>query len=175
MSQRRLVIGLGNPGDDYVHTRHNAGFLAAEELALRHDLSWKFQSACQADLAVGPELVIAKPQTYMNKSGQAARAVADYYKLDPADITIVMDDVDLPFGELRVRPGGGAGGHHGLEDVIKHLGTDQIRRVRIGVGRGPGTTTDHVLGQFGPQEQDQLPELLQAAAAAIEQTEGSDE
>lgn len=173
MSDRRLIVGLGNPGDDYSLTRHNIGFMVAERLAEQHDLSWKLQPTQQSDLATSPDMVIAKPQTYMNKSGQAVRAVMDYFKLDSDSVTIVMDDVDLPFGELRIRPGGGAGGHHGLEDVIAHLGTDQIHRVRFGIGRGPGTATDHVLGRFTPEEQDELPDLITAAAKAAER--GRDE
>lgn len=168
MSTRRLVIGLGNPGDDYTLTRHNIGFMVTETMAERAGLTWKFHSRSQADVATSPELVIAKPQTYMNKSGQSVRAVLDYFTLEPSAVTVVMDDVDLPFGELRVRPGGGAGGHHGLEDIIAHLGTDQIRRIRFGIGRGPGTTTDHVLGRFTPDEQAMLPTLIDQAAVAAE-------
>lgn len=169
MSQKRLIVGLGNPGAEYQLTRHNAGFMVAEALAKRADATWKFQSACQADLAVTAEAIYAKPQTYMNQSGQSVRAVLDYYQLPVDRLVVISDDVDLPFGELRARPGGGAGGHKGLTDIITHLKTEDFARLRIGVGRGPGTTTDHVLGRFTPVEQEQWPDVSQRAIEQLEQ------
>ena len=136
----KLVVGLGNPGSEYRETRHNVGFLVADEIVRRWRLSDAWREKCEAlhvRTTVGDEAVIvAKPLTFMNLSGQAVAGLAAFYKIDPVDVLVVTDDVALPLGRLRARPEGGAGGHNGLKSIIQHLGTQAFPRVRVGVGRG---------------------------------------
>lgn len=168
---KRLIAGLGNPGAEYEQTRHNVGFMVAEALAARENATWTFRKKWNVDLAEAGDSLLVKPQTYMNKSGSAVGAVVRYRGLEPADCLIVLDDVDLPFGELRYRESGGSGGHKGLADVLAQLGTEDVPRLRIGVGRGDGDTTDHVLGRFTPEEEDALPGIIDQAVAELEQHE----
>lgn len=137
----KLVVGLGNPGSRYELTRHNAGFWVAERLAGRYGASFRRKTAFLAEVAdaqPGPpagRLLIAKPQTYMNLSGQAVRAIVDFYRLGAADVVVIFDDMDLPEGRIRVRPSGSAGGHRGMASVLASLGTTDVVRVRVGIGR----------------------------------------
>ena len=170
----KLVVGLGNPGSEYRDTRHNVGFLVVDEIARRWRLSdgWreKFE-ALHVKAAVGDEAVIAaKPLTFMNLSGQAVAGLAAFYKIDPADVLVVTDDVALPLGRLRARPEGGAGGHNGLKSIIQHLGTQAFPRVRGGVGRGDDRRdlVDHVLGRFEAGERDTVSAAVLRAADAAE-------
>ena len=170
----KLVVGLGNPGSEYRDTRHNVGFKVADALAERWRVGdeWreKFQ-ALQIKTAVGDEQVILlKPLTFMNLSGQAVQALAAFYKIEPADIFVVTDDVALPLGRLRARREGGAGGHNGLKSMIQSLATQAFPRMRVGVGRGDGQRdlADHVLGRFGADERDTVSAAVLRAADATE-------
>jgi PTH1 family peptidyl-tRNA hydrolase len=168
----KIVVGLGNPGREYSATRHNVGFLAVDELAGRWGVtSWKERFAAVVAEHRGAETVLlVKPQTYMNLSGQSVAAFVRFYKLAVDDLVVVYDDVDLPAGKLRLRPGGGAGGHRGIESLFDHLGSDAFARVRIGVGRPPEhmETADYVLGRFAPAEQPLMAEAVKRAADAVE-------
>lgn len=169
-----LVAGLGNPGPAYERTRHNAGFLLAERLALRWQADWSLERAFEARLARvqrgNIRVLLCQPQTYMNASGRSVAALARYYQVPVEQILVVVDDADLPLGQIRLRPGGGSGGHHGLESVTQHLGTAAFPRLRIGIGRQPGAReiTDHVLGQFSPEEWQRLQPVLNRAADQVE-------
>jgi PTH1 family peptidyl-tRNA hydrolase len=170
----KLVVGLGNPGSEYRDTRHNVGFLVVDELARRWriDDQWreKFE-ALQIKTAVGDEqVIILKPLTFMNLSGHAVAGVAGFYKIEPADVFVVTDDVALPLGRLRARREGGAGGHNGLKSVIEQLGTQAFPRMRVGVGRGEARRdlSDHVLGRFETGERDIVSAAVLRAADATE-------
>ena len=170
----KLIVGLGNPGPEYRETRHNIGFMVADVLVDRWRVAdrWreKFE-ALQIKHAVGDDqVVLVKPLTFMNLSGQAVQATAAFYKIEPADVFIVTDDVALPLGRLRARRDGGAGGHNGLKSVIQHLGTQAFPRMRVGVGRGEGDRdlSDHVLGRFDASERDTVSAAVLRAADATE-------
>ena len=181
----KLVVGLGNPGKEYAGTRHNVGFAVMDRLAEKLDCSfrrkWRF-SAEVAEAAAGDagKVVLAKPRTYMNRSGGAVGALLKWSKIDPAQLLVVVDDADLPLGQIRLRASGGSGGHNGLRSIIEALGGNEgFARLRVGIGRpstglGAGTTplgadiTGHVLGKFATQER-VLAE--QAAASAVEAIE----
>ena len=158
MDNLYLIVGLGNPGGEYARTRHNAGFIVADRLAARWKADWSFEKKFNALLARAElgehRALLCKPQTYMNASGEAVRAVADFYRVPPSRILVVVDDADLPLGQLRLRPGGSSGGHHGLESLEEQLGTREFARLRIGIGRQPGAReiTGHVLGRFSSTE-----------------------
>ena len=170
----KLVVGLGNPGSEYRDTRHNVGFLVADELAHRWRVpdAWREKfAALHLRTTVGDEAVIvAKPLTFMNLSGQAITGLAGFYKIDPPDVFVVTDDVALPLGRLRARREGGAGGHNGLKSVIQHLGTQAFPRMRVGVGRGDDRRdlADHVLGRFEAGERDIVSAAVLRAADATE-------
>lgn len=166
-----LVVGLGNPGRKYELTRHNIGFMVVDALAARLGATpWRDeQRAAVARARVDDHtLVLAKPQTFMNESGQAVRSLAAYYKIAPAQILVVADDLDLPFGRLRLRPHGSPGGHNGLRSIIAQLGTQEFARLRMGIGRpARGEPIDYVLAPFDPAERADLPHLCQVAGDAI--------
>jgi PTH1 family peptidyl-tRNA hydrolase len=158
---------LGNPGREYAATRHNMGFMVVDEIARRLGASerrTRFRAELREGFAEGEKIVLVKPQTYMNFSGTSVREAARWYKAPPADILVVVDDIDLPFGAIRMRPGGGSGGHNGLKSIIAELGSEQFPRLRVGIGRGPGAATRQVLSRFAPKETEALPEIVQAAA-----------
>jgi peptidyl-tRNA hydrolase, PTH1 family len=164
-----LVVGLGNPGARYVRTRHNAGFRVIEELARRHGATaWrnKFHARIAHASELGAMLVL--PQTYMNDSGGSVAALAGYYKVQPQNILVVCDDIALPFGHLRLRREGSAGGHNGLKSIIYTLGTEAFPRLRIGVGRSSPDAIGVVLGAFSAAEERSLPEVIDRAVAGIE-------
>ena len=170
----KLIVGLGNPGREYRDTRHNAGFMVVDEIARRHDLNWAMAPAQVPEAFVakrfGTEpVLLAKPLTYMNLSGEAAAGLLRYYDVDPVDLLIVVDDIDLPFGRLRARPSGSAGTHNGLRSVVGRLGTE-VPRLRVGVGRGDARRdlADHVLAKFERGEQADLEALIARAADAAE-------
>ena len=167
-------MGLGNPGTDYARTRHNAGFLLLESLAGRWQAVWRTDPSLRVRLAQadreGRRCWLAQPLTYMNCSGEAVAAVMRYYQLAPAQILVALDDADLPLGELRLRPQGGSGGHHGLESVAAHLGTQDYARLRLGIGRRPEAgreITDHVLGRFDRDEVAVFGQVLERAVDAV--------
>ncbi len=170
----RLVVGLGNPGREYADTRHNVGFLLVDRLANRDRADWRRERRWQADVARAGTVHLCKPLTYMNLSGQSVRAAADFYKIAPGEILIVLDDFALPLGKLRLRPGGSSGGHNGLKSVIEHLGTQEVPRLRIGIGGADGSTVDHVLGRFALAEREPLEQSLARAVDAVDfaQTRG---
>ena len=170
----KLIVGLGNPGREYQETRHNAGFMVLDEIATRHHLTWAMAPAQVPDAKVakkfGPEpVLLAKPLTFMNRSGEAVAALARYYDVDPADLLVVVDDIDIPFGRLRAKASGSAGTHNGLRSVVERLGT-QFPRLRVGVGRGDARRdlADHVLAKFEPAEREQLESIITRAADAAE-------
>jgi PTH1 family peptidyl-tRNA hydrolase len=168
----RLIVGLGNPGEEYVGTRHNVGFAVVERLAERWSLGpWKKKFAGRmAQGRVGEENVaLLEPLTYMNLSGRSVAEAADFFECRPGDTMVVLDDVDLPLGRLRMRGAGGAGGHKGLTDVLARLGSQDVPRLRLGVGRpGHGDTADHVLRRFAETERPVVDETVAKAADAIE-------
>jgi len=173
----QLVVGLGNPEPKYDRTRHNIGFVAIDRLATLWGGSWKEQRKFQglftevpAPKSGGGTIKLLKPLTYMNLSGQSIRAVMDWYKLPPESVLIIYDDMDLPFGKLRLRGSGSAGGHNGLKSAIAHLGTDKFPRLRVGIGKADPSrdTISHVLGKFAPEEAGLLTAVLQLVTEAVE-------
>lgn len=174
MESLRLVVGLGNPGAEYARTRHNAGFLVVEELASRASAFWNLEKKFQARIAkweqAGRRVLLAQPQTYMNASGEAVGALVDFYHVRLPDLLVVVDDADLPLGEIRLRPKGSSGGHHGLESIEKHLGTRDYARLKVGIGRttdGRRQIANYVLGKFGAGETELLEKVLQRAAEQV--------
>lgn len=171
MEHRRLIVGLGNPGRQYARTRHNAGFMAVEHWAQRRRAEWLFERKFDAQLAVvdveAARVLLCRPETYMNASGTAVQAVLGFYKLGPEALLVVVDDADLPLGEVRLRPRGSSGGHHGLESIEQHLGTREFARQRLGIGRADPAQreiADYVLSRFGPDETALLGKVLERAA-----------
>ena len=167
-----LVLGLGNPGRRYERTRHNAGFLVVDRIAERHRVAVERRQlgAVVESVRFGEHpVVLAKPQSFMNLSGQPAVSLRGWYKVTNDDVVVVHDDVDLPFGDLRVKKGGGHGGHNGLRDIDEKLGSAAYVRVRVGVGRPPPgrDTADWVLAPFAPEEEAELPALFDRAADAV--------
>jgi len=169
-----LIVGLGNPGADYAKTRHNAGFLLVEKLAAQWRSGWanerKFQARMSRAERGGRMILLAEPQTFMNLSGESVGALVKFYQLPLERILVVVDDADLPLGEIRLRPGGGTGGHHGLESVMQHLGSREYARLRIGIGRKDEAReiTGHVLGKFSTAEKALLEKVLERAAGQME-------
>lgn len=171
-SGKVLVAGLGNPGRKYQKNRHNVGFMAVERLAAAHGISLSRieQRAVVGDGHVaGRSVILARPQTYMNKSGDAVGPLANYYKIDPADVLVIYDDLDLPLGTLRLREQGGAGGHNGMKSIIQHLGNG-FPRLRLGIGRPPGRMPPaaYVLQDFGDDEWPIVKEVLDRAVRAVD-------
>ncbi|MEI6427694.1 MAG: aminoacyl-tRNA hydrolase [Pseudanabaena sp. ELA607] len=171
-----LIIGLGNPGSEYERTRHNIGFLALDYLAQRWGITFskekRFQALFGEGNLLGQKVRLLKPTTYMNNSGQAVRACADWYKCSSDQVLVVYDDMDLPVGKIRLRSNGSAGGHNGMKSIISHLGTQDFARLRLGIGRSPhqtatGNAVGHVLGTFSSAETATLPELFNLTEAAI--------
>lgn len=174
MEDWHLIVGLGNPGADYAQTRHNAGFMLADLLARRWRAEWaagkKFQSRLAKTERDGRRVVFCKPQTFMNLSGEAVGALVGFYRLPQARLLVAVDDADLPLGEIRLRPGGSSGGHHGLESIAEHLGSREFARLRIGIGRQDGKReiTGHVLGRMSPGELTVMEKVLARAADQVE-------
>jgi PTH1 family peptidyl-tRNA hydrolase len=167
-----LIVGLGNPGPEYARTRHNAGFLCVDELARRGGLKWerpRLKAAQARGKLAGRDVVLAKPQTYMNLSGTSVAQLVKWYKTPLSDLLIVYDELDLPFGQLRLRAGGSAGGHNGLASVIQQLRTNEVPRLRIGVGRPEwGEPKGYLLSRFTKEQTERLPALIDRAADAAE-------
>jgi len=175
----QLLVGLGNPGDRYSDTRHNVGFLALDRLAERDHSSFRQQGRLHgllADVGSGSQrLRLLKPQTYMNDSGRSIRAALDWFGISPQQILVLVDDMDLPFGRLRLRASGSAGGHNGLRSSIAHLGTEAFARLRIGIGAPAGDpsqrrerTVSHVLGRFSAEERPILDQVLSEVLSGVE-------
>ena len=173
-----LIVGLGNPGQKYEHTRHNMGFLTVDLLAEKTGVKLnkvKFKSACNIMRFAGCKCLVMKPQTYMNLSGEAVREAVQFYKIPADHVLVIYDDISLPVGKLRVRPTGSAGGHNGIKNIIAHLGTQDFPRVKIGVGApegGGAEMVDWVIGAPSQAERKVLVEsfekAIQAAACIIE-------
>ena len=166
----KAIVGLGNPGAEYVATRHNVGFEVVDELARRWQVKLKkWRKVGMLALAKDHDALLMEPATFMNSSGEAVLSVGSFYKVNLADWLIVVDDVNLPLGRVRMRKMGSAGGHNGLKSVIQHLGPD-FARLRIGVGRGDPKwdLADHVLARFEPEERRSVEEAIGRAADAVE-------
>jgi len=174
MENLRLIVGLGNPGADYAKTRHNAGFLAVERLAERWRAGWTLEKKFNARVArvdqTERRVLLCEPQTYMNSSGDAVGPLAGFYRVPHSGLLVMVDDADLPLGELRLRPGGSSGGHHGLESIEQHLGTRDFARLRIGIGRTDGAReiTGHVLGRFSSTDAALVDKVLTVACDQAE-------
>lgn len=172
----KLIVGLGNPGPEYANTRHNAGFMALDALARRHGLSGaktKFHAGTIEAIVKDQRVMLMQPTTLMNRSGLAVGEAARFYKLDPADLMVVVDEVALPVGVIRIRPGGSDGGHNGLADIRRALGTDRFPRLRIGIGEPrigdqPIPRTDYVLGTFTDDERAEIDRTCLRACQALE-------
>jgi PTH1 family peptidyl-tRNA hydrolase len=171
MDNAFLIVGLGNPGAEYAKTRHNAGFLLLERLAESWKANWGLERKFNARLTKAERsfgrVWLCEPQTYMNSSGEAVAAVVDFYQIGLNRLLVVVDDADLPLGQLRLRPGGSSGGHHGLESIEQHLRTRDYARLRIGIGRQSGAReiTNYVLGRFDSTQAEVFDKVLNAACA----------
>ena len=164
----RLVAGLGNPGSEYAHTRHNIGFMVVDLLA--HNAGWKWEKSGKWDAATARlgDAMLVKPASYMNRSGQPVHAIAQFFKVAPEEILVVLDDFSLPLGRLRIRQSGGPGGHNGLESIIVQFGTEEIPRLRVGIGNAPVEgSTDYVLSNFFEEEKAVVRSTIERAAEAV--------
>ena len=169
----KVIIGLGNPGTKYAGSRHNMGFAVIDELAERHGIrvnTSRQKGLCGSGIIAGQKVLLVKPQTYMNNSGECARPVMEYYHLQTEDVLVIVDDIALAVGQIRVRGKGSAGGHNGLKSLIQHLGSGDFPRVRLGVGAKPPQMdlADYVLGHFPAQELPAVRESVKTAADAAE-------
>ena len=166
-----IIVGLGNPSKQYEGTRHNAGFMTLDVLADRYNIDIsekKHKALCGKGVIEGNKVVLLKPQTFMNLSGESVRAAADFYKIAPEEIIVIYDDISLEPGQLRVRKKGSAGGHNGMKNIIAHLGTQDFPRIRVGVGEKPAgmDLADYVLGRFSKGERELLEEAFKEGARA---------
>ncbi|MEZ4561632.1 MAG: aminoacyl-tRNA hydrolase [Thermomicrobiales bacterium] len=166
----KIIVGLGNPGQEYAATRHNIGFMVVDRLRRElHAMETRkrFRAEVSEAFVGGEKLVLLKPQTYMNLSGISAREAAQWYKAAIEDILVVVDDIELPFGASRMRAGGSSGGHNGLKSIAAELGSDQYPRLRLGVGRGSGDARRQVLTRFSKDEEQDLPEIIATGADCV--------
>lgn len=175
MTDTWLIVGLGNPGAEYAHNRHNVGQMVLDELASRIGSGFKSHKSraqvLEGRLGIGgPRVVLAKPLSYMNVSGGPVSALCKFYDIEPGHVIAVHDEIDIPFNTVKLKLGGGEGGHNGLRDISKALATKDYLRVRVGVGRPPGRmdTADFVLKDFSGSEKKELPFLIDTAADAAE-------
>ena len=174
MAEPLLVVGLGNPGPQYAKTRHNVGFMVADLLAARMGAVFKVHKKSGAEIVTGriahKPVLLAKPRTYMNESGRQVGPLAKFYSVSPADVIVIHDELDIDFGQIRLKLGGGEGGHNGLRSVANALGTKDFQRVRIGIGRPPGRKDPaaFVLENFSAAERPEVPTLCELAADACE-------
>jgi len=174
MAEPQLVVGLGNPGPQYAKTRHNVGFMVADLLAARLGEPFKVHKRSGAEIVTGRlgnrSVILAKPRTYMNESGRHVGPLAKFYSVSPADVIVIHDELDIDFGTIRLKLGGGEGGHNGLRSVVNALGTKEFQRVRIGIGRPPGRKDPaaFVLESFTAAERDEVPTICAQAADATE-------
>ena len=165
----KLIVGLGNIGEKYCFTRHNAGFMVLDKLAVDKWFSFREESKLKCFLAKSCDIIYIKPTTFMNLSGEAVRAVMDYYKIDVKDLLIVYDDIALDLGRMRFRANGSDGGHNGIKSIIKHVGTKEFDRLKIGIGPQPNIPSENYVLQNFPKEQlEELKEVLKRADEAIE-------
>ncbi|MBC2178410.1 aminoacyl-tRNA hydrolase [Listeria booriae] len=168
----KMIVGLGNPGKKYERTRHNVGFMVVDELSFRHQTPWKkskFNGMISNIVVNGEKVLLVKPLTFMNLSGECVRPLMDYYDIPVEDVLIVYDDLDLPTGKIRLRQKGGAGGHNGMKSLIQHLKTQEFNRIRVGVDRpANGDVINYVLGDFPKAEQPDIIAAIKQSADAIE-------
>ncbi len=175
-----VIAGLGNPGRQYENTRHNIGFDVLDALADEHHISFtrtKYKSLCGNGIIGSCKVLLVKPQTYMNNSGEAIRAVMDFYKIDPAEqLLVIYDDISLDTGCIRIRRKGSAGGHNGIKSIIAHTGTQEFARIKVGVGEKPAgwDLADYVLGRFGAEDRKRTQEAVKDAVAAVPWIVGDD-
>ncbi|AIY82421.1 peptidyl-tRNA hydrolase [Clostridium baratii] len=166
-----LIVGLGNPEEKYNNTRHNIGFEAVDYIADKYNIDInrkKFKGVYGEGFIGNEKVILMKPTTYMNLSGECIREVIDFYKLSNENILVIYDDISLDVGRIRIRPKGSAGGHNGIKSIINHLGTDEFSRIKIGVGQPKGDLVNHVLGKFSKEENEVLEESLEATKLATE-------
>lgn len=173
VGKMKIMVGLGNPGKQYEHTRHNVGFDVIDELSRRFNIPLdqsKLKGLYGIGFYKGEKVLLLKPLTYMNLSGESIRAVMDYYDIDLEDLLVIYDDLDLPVGKIRLRQKGSAGGHNGIKSTVSHLGTQQFNRIRIGIDRPQNgmSVPDYVLGKFHKEEQSQVQDVIQKSADACE-------
>ena len=174
MAEPLLVVGLGNPGAQYAKTRHNVGFMVADVLAARMGAPFKVHKRSGAEVVTGRlghrPIVLAKPRCYMNESGRQVGPLAKFYSVDAGDVIVIHDELDIDFGKIRLKIGGGEGGHNGLRSVANALGTKEFQRVRIGIGRPPGRKDPaaFVLENFGSTERPEVPVICEQGADACE-------
>lgn len=168
----KIIVGLGNPGPEYKNTRHNIGYMVVEELAARYPVEKqesKFDALIGTVRIKGEKILLVKPLTYMNLSGQAVQPLLHWHKLDLQNLMVVVDDMDLPLGTIRIRAAGGSGGHNGIKSIMERLATPNFARTRLGIGRPEGrAAVDWVLGRFGAGEKETLEQVVKQAADAME-------
>ena len=167
-----LIVGLGNPGKEYSNTRHNVGFMALDFLSETYNIDInraKFKGVYGEGVIENQKVILLKPETYMNLSGESIKSLCDFYKIDPKDIIIVYDDISLSLGRIRIKTKGSAGGHNGVKSIISCLGTDVFPRVKVGVGAPKGDLVKNVLGKFSKQEDQVLQDVLNTTVSAIKE------
>ena len=172
-----LIVGLGNPGSQYEDTRHNIGFKVIDNIAKEYNIEinrQKFKGMCGEGFINGEKVILLKPTTYMNLSGESIREVVDFYKLSNEDILVIYDDISLDVGRLRIREKGSAGGHNGIKSIIAHLGTDIFPRIKVGVGQPNVDLVNYVLGKFTKEEMEVLSESIDASTKAAKEIISSD-
>lgn len=169
-----IIVGLGNPTNEYAGTRHNVGFDVIDQIADKYNISVterKHRAFCGKGIIGGQKVILVKPQTYMNLSGESVRSVLDFYKVDvETELLVIFDDISLDVGQLRIRKKGSAGGHNGIKNIIRHLGTNVFHRIKVGVGEKPKgyDLADYVLGHFSKGEKEQMEEGYNKAVNAVE-------
>ena len=179
----KLIVGLGNPGEKYQNTRHNIGYLVVERLSRELggvDAAWEKSEKHFCEIARLGDILLVKPTTFMNNAGRAVKSLVDFYKIDPSDLWVIHDDIDLPLGKIRIRTGGASAGHHGIESIMARLGTDRFVRFRLGIGRGKESTgrqmdknlhrrwiIDFVLSRFNPSEAGSFKHLIKRGEEAV--------
>lgn len=165
-----LIVGLGNPGSQYEDTRHNIGFKVVDNIAKEYNIEFsrqKFKGICGEGFINGEKVILLKPTTYMNLSGESVREVIDFYKLSNENVLVIYDDISLDVGRLRIREKGSAGGHNGIKSIIAHLGTDIFPRIKVGVGQPNVDLVNYVLGKFSKEEMEVLNESIDASTKAV--------
>ena len=165
-----LIVGLGNPEEEYSKTRHNMGFNTIDKIAKKYDIEFdknKFEGIYGIGSIYGEKVILLKPQTYMNLSGNSVKEVVDFYKLTNEDLVVIYDDISLDVGRLRLREKGSAGGHNGVKSIIAHLGTDVFPRIKVGVGQPNVDLVNYVLGKFTSKEMEVLSESIDASTKAV--------
>lgn len=165
-----IVAGLGNPGREYEYTRHNAGFMVIDEIADRFNIDIrksKFKGLCGDGIINGEKVILLKPQTYMNASGESLLDAVQFYKIDMQELIVVYDDVSLPLGRMRIRPSGSDGGHNGMKSILYLLGRDDFPRVRVGIGSPRRDMISHVIGEFSDTEQKIVSDVIKVSADAV--------